>query len=214
MSDAISQLVSMVRLMVGRGKVVGVDDAGQVQRLQVDAGGDETIDKVPRLGQYGFVSVPPVGSDVVVVFIAGERANGAAIASGNQSFRMRGLADGEVALHDNKGQKIYISAAGIRIDGGGLPIEVSNTPLFKVTADTIELDGPTTINGTLVVNGDTTLNGATNLGGSVTQTEAAPIVFLDVVGAPDFSTPTFSLLEHRHGGVRGGTDDSGGAIPL
>jgi phage gp45-like len=47
---------------------------------------------------------------------------------------MKGLATGEVAIYDDSGQSVYLSAAGIVVDGGGKPVEITNTP--QITADT------------------------------------------------------------------------------
>jgi phage gp45-like len=141
-----------VLLMVGRGRVTTTDDTGNVQRMQVELGADEIIDGVPRLAQYGFQSVPPADADAVVVFIAGERSNGVVIATGDKTYRMRGLASGEVALSDDKGQTIYLSAAGIRIDGGGLPIEIQNTPTVTMAGDLV-VDGNITAGGDIADGG-------------------------------------------------------------
>src|SRR5581483_6754840 len=72
----------------------------------------------PSLAEYGFQSLPPAGSDVVLLCLAGDHTEGVIVATGNQTYRMRGLADGEVAISDDKGQFVYLSADGIRIDGG------------------------------------------------------------------------------------------------
>lgn len=122
--DPITRLWRRVLLLVGRGRTHVVDDGGNVQRLQVQLGADETKDAIPRVAEYGFQSNPPAGSDAVVLFVAGERTNGVVIATGNQTYRMTGLASGEVALSDNRGQRVYLSAAGIRIEGNNLPIVV------------------------------------------------------------------------------------------
>lgn len=213
-ADAISNLWRRVLLAIGRGRVRTVTDTGNVQVLQIKAGADETLDGVPRLAEYGFQSSPPAGSDAVLVFVAGERSNGVVIACGNQTYRMKSLATGEVAISDDKGQSVYLSAAGIRVNGGGLPLTINNTPHVTVTADALTLNGPTTINGDAVINGRTTHNGDTALVGGLAQTGAGVVAFLSQVSAPDFVSPALSLSKHRHGGVRGGSDSSGTAIPL
>lgn len=202
--DAISRLWMRLRLVVGRGRVQTVQDAGHVQKLQVQLGADETIDGLPRLAEYGFQSSPPAGSDAIVLFLAGERSNGVVIACGNQQFRLRSLADGEVAISDDKGQSVYLSAAGIRINGGSQPMVITNTP--HLTISTIEL----------TIDGETTFNGGIKVAGPITQTTADNVSFLGTVSALNFNVPAsgLSLLNHRHGGVQGGPNDSGTAIPL
>ena len=123
---------SMVRSL-GRGRLTRVDDSGPVQLVQMQLSQNETRDGTPRLADYGFQSNPPEGSDAVALFLAGNRSNGVVIACGSQQYRMRNLASGEVAISDNRGQSVYLSASGIVINGGGLPLKITNTP--EITAD-------------------------------------------------------------------------------
>lgn len=146
-ADAVSALWRRLLLVIGRGRLTALDDSGAVQKVQVKLGADEIIDGVPRLAEYGFQSMPPAGSDAVLLFIAGERTNGVVVACGSQTYRMRGLADGEVAISDDKGQSVYLSAAGIRIDGGGLPIAISNATKVTVDAPAVEMTGNLTVLG-------------------------------------------------------------------
>ena len=180
---------------IGRGRIATVLDGGNVQRVQVQAGADETIDGVPRLAEYGIASVPPAGSDAILLFLAGERSNGVVIATGNQKFRLKGLADGDVALYDSRGQTIVLSAGGMTVKAAGLPIVIEN-------ASSVSIDAPTIVNGPLTV------------AGTITQTGGGAVSFSGVASAPDFATPTLSVENHRHGGVHGGTDDTLTAIPL
>lgn len=123
MRELIERLWGRVSRMVGRGRVSLVDDAGSVQLLQVALGADETQDKIPRLAEYGFTSMPPVGSDAVVLFLAGERSNGVVVATGNQRYRLKGLRNGDVALYDMRGQSVMLTDSGI----------VLNAPVVKAT---------------------------------------------------------------------------------
>lgn len=154
MSEEIGRLWRRVLLLVGRARIKTVVDGGNVQVMQVQLGADEISDEVPRLAEYGFQSSPPPDSDAVLVFLAGERSNGVVIACGNKTYRMKGLATGEVAISDDKGQKVYLSAAGIRIDGGGLPITVSNSTHVTIDSPLVEMTGNVLVGGNLVAVGD------------------------------------------------------------
>lgn len=199
--DEFERLWRRLQLFVGRGRVSFVNDAGPVQLVQVRLNAAEMADATPRLAEYGFQSNPPTGSDGVLLFLSGDRSNGVVIATGSQTYRMRGLASGEVAISDDKGQSVYLSAAGIRIDGGGLPISISNTPHLTATADTITLNGDTTINGTTVLNGPI----VQEAGGS--GTGASLIGPLTVSG--DVTAQGTSVHAHTHGGVQPGSGTSG-----
>ncbi|MGF6792778.1 phage baseplate assembly protein V [Paraburkholderia sp. 35.1] len=146
---------SLVRSL-GRGRLTRVDDSGPVQLVQMQLSQNETRDATPRLAEYGFESNPPAGSDAIAVFLAGNRTNGVVIACGNQQYRMRGLASGEVAISDNKGQSVYLSASGIVVNGGGLPMTITNTP--KITGDTPLMH----FTGNVTADGDITDNVKTN----------------------------------------------------
>lgn len=122
---------------LGRGRLTRIDDTGPVQLVQMQLSAGETRDKTPRLAEYGFQSHPPAGADAVALFLGGDRTNGFVIACNHQQYRVRGLASGEVCVSDDKGQSVLLSAAGIVVNGGGLPVLITNTP--QVTADTPRL---------------------------------------------------------------------------
>jgi phage gp45-like len=128
---AIQRIIQRVQHVIGRGRVTTGNDAGNVQLLQVKLGADEIRDNTPRLAEFGFTSMPPVGSDVVVVFIGGDRSNGAIIATGHQASRLKGLKPGEVAIFDDQGQSVFLTRTGIVFDGGGKPVNFVNTPNIK-----------------------------------------------------------------------------------
>lgn len=146
MSDILSsRLWRGLQTLIGRGRVTLTDDSGSVQFVQIAGNNGELRDVMPRLAEYGLVSNPPAGSDVIVVCIAGDRANGVVVASGNQQFRMRNLAPGETAIHDNLGQSIYLSASGIRVQGAGLPITIDSTASVTVTAPQVTVAAATSV---------------------------------------------------------------------
>lgn len=155
MTGPFFQLWRRVLVLVGRGRITAVNDAGDVQLAQARLSGSEVQDDMPRFGQYGLSCNPPAGTDCVAIFVGGDRTNGVIIATNNQTFRMKALESGEVALSDDKGQSVYLSATGIRIDGGGLPISVENAPAIGLWAGAaISLNAPSIIlNGTTVFNG-------------------------------------------------------------
>jgi phage baseplate assembly protein V len=128
---AIQRIIQRIQHVIGRGRVTTGNDGGNVQLLQVKLGADEIRDNTPRLAEYGLTSMPPAGSDAVVVFIGGDRSNGAIVATGHQASRLKGLKPGEVAIYDDLGQSVYLTRAGIVINGGGLPINFINTPSIK-----------------------------------------------------------------------------------
>jgi phage baseplate assembly protein V len=152
---------SLVRSL-GRGRLTRIDDSGPVQLVQMQLSQSETRDSTPRLAEYGFASNPPANADAVAVFLGGDRTNGVVIACGHQQYRMRGLATGEVSISDNKGQSVYLSAAGIVVNGGGLPVKITNTPEITNDSPILHCTGNIQCDGNIRAAGDITDNCNTN----------------------------------------------------
>ena len=164
----LAQLEALYRRLlyaIGRGEVTLVNDAGAAQTMQVRRGSAGVQDNVPRLVEYGFQSVPPVGSDAVVLSLAGNTSDAVVIATGNKQYRLHGLADGEGAISDDKGQRVHLTGTGIHIVAVG-------TRTIDATA--VQINGDTTFNGTVTANGhaidDTHRHGGVSVGASNTGT--------------------------------------------
>jgi phage baseplate assembly protein V len=161
------RLGQRLQALVGVGKVSLVDDSGVVQLVQVKLGPLEIHDAAPNSQQYGFSSNPPVGTDVVMLFIGGDRSNGVVIATGNQSLRKTGLMPGDASLYDSRKQSITLTAQGIVIESAGLPITIKDAPTVTMS-DTTLLNIP---NGDVQVSGISLKNhvhGGVQSGGSET----------------------------------------------
>ena len=129
----VEQLHRRVTMAAGRGTVAGVDDSGQAQLLQVQIGPYELRTGLPRAAEYGFSSVPQIGADAVMLFLAGDRSNGLVVATGDQRYRLRALQGGEVAIWDDQGQHVKIGRSGIVVNGAGQPITVQGD--LRVTGE-------------------------------------------------------------------------------
>lgn len=138
MMQTLSALWRRVSAMVGRGRVTLVDDSKAVQLAQIQFGGKDVHDDLPNVSHYGLQSNPPAGTDAVALFVNGERTAGVVVATGNQTYRLKGLASGEVALSDDKGQQVYLTATGIRVVSSlGVLID---TPTAHFTGS-VQIDG-------------------------------------------------------------------------
>lgn len=150
MLDQLNRLARRILLMMARGTITLVDDSKTVQTMQVRVNGLELIPDLPRFAEFGFTSNPPSGTQAVIASKNGDRNDGIVIATSNAKYRLVGLSTGEVAIHDDKGQSVYLSASGIVVNGGGNPITLTNTP--KVRAETARFE----CTGDIVDNCDTT----------------------------------------------------------
>jgi phage baseplate assembly protein V len=141
----ISALYTRMLNVIGRGRVKLVDETKVIQTLQVVFNEElETHAKLYSAGHYGFASALPVDTDIVAVFIAGDRTNGIAIASNHQDSRPKNMAQGEVMLFDDQGTKIWLKRSGIVIEAGGRPVEIDNASTLTIkTTGKIRLETPT-----------------------------------------------------------------------
>jgi phage baseplate assembly protein V len=125
------------------GTITGVDDTGPVMMLQVSIGYLEGNSAIPAMQQFGFASVPPLQSDAALLYVAGDRSNGACVGTNNQATRFKGKQVGETAVFNAFGMSIYLSTAGIVINGGGQPVTVNNAQSVVINAaSSIELNAP------------------------------------------------------------------------
>ncbi len=141
MIEQLNRLARRVLLALARGTITLVDDSKSVQTIQVRLNALELIPDIPRIAEYGLTSNPPPGTLAVVGFKNGDRNDGLVIATSNAKYRMTGLASGEVAIHDDKGQSVYLSASGIVVNGGGNPITLTNTPKIRAETQLLECTG-------------------------------------------------------------------------
>lgn len=133
-----------IQLMSSWGRITFADDSQPAQVLQISLNDDETRDDTPRIAEFGLTSVPPDGSDVLVVFLGGDRTKGVVVATGHQASRPRGLTAGETMLYDLQGKHVYLTNAnGIVIEAAGTPVTVNNSTVVTINAsDSIVLDTP------------------------------------------------------------------------
>lgn len=146
-----SGLYRQIKMMFGIGRVTGMDDAGPAQQLQFKNAME--VMTAGRLAEFGFSSGPPVGSDVVVAFMGGDRSSPVIIATNSKAYRHGGLLSGETVIYNQWGQFIKLTEKGITVEANGQPVTVSratvvtitgteeiiaDTPLLKCTGDIID----------------------------------------------------------------------------
>lgn len=157
--SAIERIWRRLLFVVGRGRVAFVDDAQNVQFLQLRLGALEIRDKTPRLAEFGFTSVPPVDSDVTVLFIAGDRSNGVAIATGHQASRPKNLKPGDAMLYSVDGKSVYIPATG--------PIVIDTKGQGIIVKGNTTIHGNVTVQGAVTATGEGTFNGGHTVSGHI-----------------------------------------------
>lgn len=156
MSDlqGMRQLYNRIGNMLARGVVRTVNAAGKLQILQLGLLAGETKDRLEHMEPYGFTSHPMRGAEAVAVFLDGDRAHGVVLVVADRRYRLAGLAAGEMAIHDDQGQKVHLTRAGIVVDGGGLPINVVNAPSVTIDSPLVTMTGNLKVDGNIVADGD------------------------------------------------------------
>ncbi len=126
--------------IAGRATVSGADEGRAMRTVQAEVFASDTRDDLEHFEPYGFTSGVKPDSEAVVISLGGDRDHTVAVVIADRRFRFK-VKTGEVAVYDDIGQSIHLSRDGIKVDGGGNPIAISNTP--KITCDTplIEVTG-------------------------------------------------------------------------
>jgi len=91
-----------------RGVLNRVSSQSGVQMTQVSGLAGENNPEVEFFQHFGFTSVPPKGTMVVVLPMGGTTSHGIVVATEHSGFRPVGLESGEVALYNDEGAMIVI----------------------------------------------------------------------------------------------------------
>ncbi|SDK32309.1 phage baseplate assembly protein V [Billgrantia gudaonensis] len=130
----LSPLWRRLRLLISRAVVARSDSARGMQRLQLDLLRDETRD-VEHHEPYGLTARPKRGAEAIAAAIGGARGHLVALVVGDRRYRLKGLKEGEVALYDDLGHKVYLTRQGIVIDGAGQDVTIVNAPTVHMPGD-------------------------------------------------------------------------------
>jgi len=147
MSQIAHALARRIGNLLARGTVAAVNAASKMQGLQLRLLAGEIKADVEHFEPYGFTSNPNAGAEAIAAFFDGDRSHGVVLVVADRRYRLKGLAAGEMAIHDDQGQKVHLTRSGIVIDGGGHTVTIQNAPL-------VTTDGNLHVNGSIVADGD------------------------------------------------------------
>lgn len=193
-----------------RGTLNLMKSGDPIQKTQVSGLADETLQDVELMQDFGFTSVPPAGTEAVIIPIGGKTTHGIVIATEHSSFRVKGLADGEVAVYDESGSTIILRKGRlIEVDCDTFKI---NCKAYHVTASVsadfvtpkLETSEVLTVQGQVNGNGGMSVKGGSGatFSGNVKQTSG------DLTTSGDVVANGKSLVTHTHKGDSGGTTGS------
>lgn len=181
-----------LQTMVGRAVLLAVDNTAAAQRVRIKLNGDEIIEQIERLQEYGLETNPPIEdtSEAVILSIGGSRELSFVTRVQARALRPVGLKAGEVKLWSKFGQYVYFKEDGsIEIAAAGKDVNVSACANLLVTATTkVTLTAPSVelSDGTLRQLIDerlvTEFNSHTHTGnlGAPTSTPIVPLVLVNV----------------------------------
>lgn len=106
----------MVRSMIVRGVITSADDSKkmQVANLRLENGYEPS--EIEHWHPYGFTFAPQSGAEVVALALHGNRDHVIVIPGADRRYRLTGLANGEVALHDDQGQKVHMKRDSVFVE--------------------------------------------------------------------------------------------------
>nr|WP_311528710.1 phage baseplate assembly protein V [uncultured Ralstonia sp.] len=144
--------------MVARGTVSLVNAATKMQSLQLRLLAGESKDDVEHFEPYGLTSHPQPGAECVALFLDGDRSHGIVVCVADRRYRVKGLESGEVILHDDQGQSVYLMRGGIKLtDKAGSTVVMQGDGSGTMTfAAGLTIHANSKIVGTLEVTQDIT----------------------------------------------------------
>lgn len=137
----LAPLKLQLRLVVTRAVIHLVNDSPGIQLLQVSALAGEVLEDVERFQEYGLSSVPHSGAEAIQLNVGADRSHPIVIAVEDRRYRMRPLADGEVALHDDLGQCVHLKRNGVELHGQNVLIRTEG--ILRMEGNGIELAAST-----------------------------------------------------------------------
>lgn len=139
--------------MVARGTVSLVNAASKMQSLQLRLLAGESKDDVEHFEPYGLTSHPQPGAECVALFLDGDRSHGVVVCVADRRYRVKGLESGEVILHDDQGQSVYLMRSGIKLtDKAGSTVVMQGDGSGSMTFDAgLTINANSKIVGTLEV---------------------------------------------------------------
>lgn len=152
--QALQLLRTRLALLIGRGTVRAVNDAGDVQLLQLEVLQGELRAGVPHVQPYGFKSVPLPGAKAALLFPASAREDGVAVVVAHAAHRPTGWAPGECGLFTDEGTvlrakrgqvleltqvELRITVDSLSINAGGSLLEMDAAGL-RITAPAVDID--------------------------------------------------------------------------
>lgn len=150
----IAPVMRRLRLMIGRAVVTLVNDSLKEQSLQVTSLDDGPLDDVERPLNYGQISVPLAGAEVILVSLGGDTDSAVALVVEDRRYRPTGLVAGDSGFYHYEGHRIRLTKDG-RAIVTCKTLDVYADEKMAVTAPLTTFSADVEIGGNLVTKGTT-----------------------------------------------------------
>ena len=139
------RLYRRVRMIVAPLKIMATDDTKSVHTAQMRVqGSPEVIDAMPLIQSYGVAVHPPVGTDSIGLFVAGDRSNGMALGTNNQAVRPKNQKPGEVQVYTDEGDNLHFARNKAVTLTAGNSAAINTKAATVKGSSSVTLDTPTT----------------------------------------------------------------------
>lgn len=176
-----------------RGVLNVVKSGDDIQKVQVSALADETLQDVELMQHFGFTSSPPAQTEAVILPIGGRTTHGVVIATEHGHFRVKSLKKGEVAIYDQSGSTIILkSGKVVEISCDNLIVNASQKVLFN--SPLVETSQVLTAKGQINGQGGMSIQGGSgaSFSGNVSQEKG------NFSTSGDVNAGGISLKNHTH----------------
>ncbi len=136
-----------LRVLITRGVVRLIDPSTLMQGLQVEGLAGEVMSGVEHFEGYGMTAHPHPGAEALLAALGADRSHTVAVTVADRRYRLTNLAPGEVALYDDRGNKVHLMRE---------KVQVTAVDHLEATAPTTLITSEVTIDGNLKVKGDIT----------------------------------------------------------
>lgn len=144
-AELLARMANRIRLTVGRCVLLAVNDGLKLQGVQVELLAGEVRDNAERMQDYGFTSHPHPGAEGVGLAVGGSRDHVLVLAVGDRRYRLRGLAQGEVAMYSDEGDSVILRRGNV-IEVNAATKVVMNTPVLELPDGDVVASGVSLVN--------------------------------------------------------------------
>lgn len=109
-------LQRMVQGMVSRGTIESVEDATAMQLLNLALHDGHSPTQIEHWQPFGLSYFPQVGSEVIAIAVGGSRDHLVAIPGADPRYRLTGMKGGELAIHDDQGQRVHFKRDSVWVE--------------------------------------------------------------------------------------------------